>query len=68
MEINFEESCDCDNDMNNAIRKSGVSIRFKSNISSNVRNWVLEGDSNVMLRFLQEYNKLKCREYNFNDL
>jgi hypothetical protein len=69
MELEFCESYICDNEIDKAIRDSGISIRIRGECRMNgIRSWVLEGDSNVMLRFLKEYNKIKCKNYDFDKL
>jgi hypothetical protein len=69
MELDFDESCNCDDEIGKIIIKSGVSIRHKGETRMcGTRNWVLEGDAFVISRFMTEYQKLKCRDYNFNCL
>jgi hypothetical protein len=69
MELDFHESCLCDDEIERITRESEISVRLKGQVrSSGSRNWVLEGDANVMLRFLKDYQKMKCRDYDFSKL
>jgi hypothetical protein len=69
MELDFDESWKCDNEIFKAIRNSGISIRLMGDIRRcGDRNWILEGDCFSIYKFMGEYQKLKCRDYNFNCL